>query len=92
MSSISILWLGVFVVLLIVLGFLKSKFKLSFSIRVFIAMVLGMALGLKIYFSVDIDDVGHIRKWFALIGYRSVENVNITISTSEYYFGFIKIK
>ncbi|MGL1893489.1 MAG: dicarboxylate/amino acid:cation symporter [Spirochaetaceae bacterium] len=79
MSSLAIIWLGAFIVLLVGLGYLKSKLKLSFSIRVFIAMVLGIALGLGIYFSAEPEITGQVRKWFALVGYGYIDLLKMLI-------------
>ncbi|QEN05070.1 dicarboxylate/amino acid:cation symporter [Thiospirochaeta perfilievii] len=79
MSSIAILWLGVFLVLLLGLGLIKSKTGLSFSTRVFISMVLGIALGLGIYFTTDVEVAGGIRKWLSLVGYGYVDLLKMLI-------------
>lgn len=72
------LWLGVFTALLVGLGLLKKFTALSFSIRVFIAMVLGILLGLGVYFAGSQDSV-QIRKWFALIGYGYIDLLKMLI-------------
>ncbi|MBN2617762.1 MAG: dicarboxylate/amino acid:cation symporter [Spirochaetales bacterium] len=79
MSTLSFLWLIIFVVLLIGLGLLKTLFKLSFSIRVFVAMVLGIALGLGIYFTLGASESGEIRQWFSLVGYGYVDLLKMII-------------
>lgn len=63
-----IAWLSVFTALLATLVLLKAKTALSFSLRVFIAMILGGGLGLAVYFTAAPEAVVEIRRWFSLIG------------------------
>lgn len=79
MSGLAYLWVGIFALLLIGLGLLKKYTKLSFSIRVFIAMVLGFGLGLTLYFIGTEEVIGQTRKWFALIGYGYVDLLRMLI-------------
>ncbi len=79
MIGLTLTWLGVFAVLLIILVLLKVKFKISFSARVFIAMVAGGTLGV-ILFSVGSDELlGEIRRWFSLVGYGYVDLLRMLI-------------
>ncbi len=79
MSSVTLIWLGIFIVLLIGTGLLKKQFNLSFSVRVFVAMVLGAILGLIIYLKVDATEAGNIRKWLSLVGYGYIDLLKMLI-------------
>lgn len=77
--SLTVLWVGIMVVLLIVVGILKSRFGMPFSIRLFIAMLLGMVLGLFVYFSGEPDEIENTRQWFALVGYGYIDLLRMLI-------------
>lgn len=74
-----IIWLAVFAALLVGLWLLKRLFNVPFSIRVFVSMVVGMALGLILYFSHHTDVTDQVRRWYSLVGYGFVDLLRMLI-------------
>lgn len=72
-------WLAVFLVLLVALWYLKAKTALSFSVRTFLAMLAGIALGLSVFFTTDPETATQIRRWFSLIGQGFVDLLRMLI-------------
>lgn len=78
-TGIIVAWLVGFALLLALLGVLKAKTKLSFSVRVFIAMAIGIALGLGVYFVAPPEAATEIRKWFSLVGQGFIDLLKMLI-------------
>jgi uncharacterized protein len=77
--GIPIVWLAVFLAALVVVYFLKAKLNLGFGIRVFLALVIGTAIGLTLYLRGDADLTAEVRRWFSLIGYGYVDLLRMLI-------------
>src|SRR5690606_39612010 len=77
--STTIAWLIGFALLLVGLGVLKARTNLSFSIRVFLAMAVGIALGLGVFFTAGSEAAGDIRRWFSLVGHGYVDLLRMLI-------------
>ncbi len=73
------LWMLGFVALLVVLILLKSKMHLSFSNRVFIALLLGSVFGLTLFFFADTSINQEVRRWVSLVGFGYVDFLRMLI-------------
>jgi len=88
-------WLAGFALLFAVNILLDKKAKLSFSIRVFIAMILGMGFGLLLHFSASGETAGEVRRWLSLIGYGYVDLLRmliIPLVPTSIIVGMMKLK
>lgn len=74
-----ILWMLGFVVLIAFLVLLKSKMHLSFSIRVLIALLLGAAFGLALFFLAEKTVNQEVRRWVSLVGFGYVDLLRMLI-------------
>jgi len=74
-----ILWMLGFVALIVFLVLLKSKMHLSFSIRVLIALLLGAALGLALFFFAEKSINQEVRRWVSLVGFGYVDLLRMLI-------------
>ncbi|KGE73193.1 dicarboxylate/amino acid:cation symporter [Spirochaeta lutea] len=95
MDTTVLLWLAGFVLLLVGLGLLKRFTSLSFSVRVFIAMLAGMALGLGVFAGVSEETGGELRRWFSLVGYGYVDLLRmliIPLVPTSIIAGFLKLE
>ena len=93
--STSIAWLIGFALLLVGLGVLKARTNLSFSIRVFLAMAVGIALGLGVFFTAGSEAAGDIRRWFSLVGHGYVDLLRmliIPLVPTSIVAGLLKLK
>ena len=79
MSSGFFVTLGVFLVLLAGLALPAFRKNVSFSVRVFIAMVVGGALGLIVFSVIDEGTGAELRRWFSLVGYGYVDLLRMLI-------------
>lgn len=77
--TIVLVWAGVLILLLYFTWLLKSKFSISFSVRLFCGMLFGMALGLIVHFSGTSKEIDQIRQWFSLIGYGFIDLLRMLI-------------
>jgi Na+/H+-dicarboxylate symporter len=68
-----------FLALLVGVWFLRKRFNLPFSARVFVAMILGMAIGLALYFTGAEETAAEVRRWFSLVGYGFVDLLRMLI-------------
>lgn len=73
------LWIFGFVLLLAVLVVLKRKFHLPFSTRVFIALLLGAAFGMALFFLATAEANQNVRRWVSLVGYGYVDLLRMLI-------------
>lgn len=73
------LWLGVFIILLMVLVMLRRTLHISFSIRVLIALLLGAVLGLSLFLFATESVSGEVRRWVALVGNGYVDLLRMLI-------------
>ena len=88
-------WLVIFAALLMITAILEKSSKLTFSIRVFISMILGMVLGLALHFWGNEETTGEVRKWFSLIGYGYVDLLRmliIPLVPTSIIVGLMKLK
>ena len=74
-----ILWMLGFVALIVLLVLLKSKMHLSFSIRVLIALLLGAAFGLALFFYAEKTINQEVRRWVSLVGFGYVDLLRMLI-------------
>jgi Na+/H+-dicarboxylate symporter len=74
-----ILWMLGFVALIVFLVLLKSKMHLSFSIRVLIALLLGAAFGLALFFFAEKTINQEVRRWISLVGFGYVDLLRMLI-------------
>ncbi|PKL29018.1 MAG: dicarboxylate/amino acid:cation symporter [Spirochaetae bacterium HGW-Spirochaetae-2] len=74
-----ILWMLGFVALIGFLVLLKSKMHLSFSIRVLIALLLGAAFGLALFFLAEKTVNQEVRRWVSLVGFGYVDLLRMLI-------------
>lgn len=74
-----ILWMLGFVALIAFLVLLKSKMHLSFSIRVLIALLLGAAFGLALFFLAEKTVNQEVRRWVSLVGFGYVDLLRMLI-------------
>jgi hypothetical protein len=74
-----ILWMLGFVALIVLLVLLKSKMHLSFSIRVLVALLLGAAFGLALFFYAEKTINQEVRRWVSLVGFGYVDLLRMLI-------------
>lgn len=74
-----ILWLGIFVLLIVGLVFLKSRWHIPFSVRVLVSLVLGALFGLSLFFFADSAVSQEVRRWVALVGNGYVDLLRMLI-------------
>jgi Na+/H+-dicarboxylate symporter len=75
----TLLWLGIFVLLLASLVAMKRRFHLPFSIRVSTALALGALLGLALFFFAESATRDEVRRWTALVGNGYVDLLRMLI-------------
>jgi len=75
----TLLWLGIFVLLLVALVLMKRRFHLPFSIRVSTALALGALLGLALFFFAESATRDDVRRWTALVGNGYVDLLRMLI-------------
>lgn len=74
-----ILWMLGFVALTVFLVLLKSKMHLSFAIRVLVALLLGAAFGLALFFFAEKTINQEVRRWISLVGFGYVDLLRMLI-------------
>ncbi len=74
-----VLWMVPFVVLIVALALLKSKWHVSFSSRVAISLVLGALFGLAMFFFADKAVSQEARRWIALVGNGYVDLLRMLV-------------
>lgn len=75
--GITALWLIVFALSLAALGLLRKK--VNFSLRVFLALLIGGALGLILHFRAAPEVTAEVRRWLSLIGYGYIDLLRMLI-------------
>ena len=75
----TILWILGFILLIAILVVLKRKFHLPFSTRVFIALILGSAFGIALFFLAKPETNQEVRKWVSLVGFGYVDLLRMLI-------------
>jgi len=76
---VSVVWLLGFIALLVVLGMLKHKFHLPFSVRVSIALALGAVYGFMIFLFTTGETNSEVRRWISLVGFGYVDLLRMLI-------------
>lgn len=72
--------LAIFFSILFLIGYLKKRFKISFSYQVTIAMLLGLGFGLLSLQLLSSDSLNKLRgNWYALIGYGYIDFLKMLI-------------
>lgn len=75
----TLVWILGFVLILAFLVVLKRKFHLPFSTRVFIALLLGAAFGMALFFLASPEQNQDTRRWVSLIGFGYVDLLRMLI-------------
>ena len=75
----TVVWLGIFLLLIAVLVMMKRRFRLPFSIRVSTALALGALLGLTLFFFAESATRDEVRRWTALVGNGYVDLLRMLI-------------
>ncbi|MGH0054258.1 MAG: dicarboxylate/amino acid:cation symporter [Sphaerochaetaceae bacterium] len=73
------IWMGIFVVLLAVLVLMRRLWHLSFSVRVFVSLLLGASFGLSLYFFAEEGIASQVRTWVSLVGNGYVDLLRMLI-------------
>lgn len=73
------LWLVVFLLLIVALAVAGKRFKVSFSVLVFAALVAGAIFGLLLFFFADAPVSQEVRRWVSLIGNGYVDLLKMLI-------------
>ncbi|WP_321992063.1 dicarboxylate/amino acid:cation symporter [Marispirochaeta aestuarii] len=79
MGASFFIWLAVFLLLLVILALPKFRAGVPFSLRVFIAMLLGGGVGVAIYATQSPEVSEELRPWFSLVGYGYVDLLRMLI-------------
>jgi len=74
-----VIWLIVFILLIVGLLLLKRIWHLSFSIRVFIALLVGAIFGLALFRFSEASMAAEVRKWISLVGNGYVDLLRMLI-------------
>lgn len=75
----TLVWILGFVLILAFLVVLKRKYHLPFSTRVFIALVLGAAFGMALFFLASPEQNQDTRRWVSLVGFGYVDLLRMLI-------------
>ncbi len=75
----TILWILGFILLIAILVVLKRKFHIPFSTRVFIALILGSAFGIALFFLAKPETNQEVRRWVSLVGFGYVDLLRMLI-------------
>lgn len=75
----SFIWIGVFALLLGFLALLSKKGQVSFSTRVFLALLMGSGFGLALFFFAETPVSQVVRKWTGLVGNGYVDLLRMLI-------------
>lgn len=74
-----IIWLAIFAVLLVGLVLLRRVWHLSFSLRVFIALIIGALYGLALFNFTSGELSSQVRTWISLVGNGYVDLLRMII-------------
>lgn len=73
------LWILGFILLIAFLVVLKRKYHLPFSTRVFLALLLGAAFGMALFFLASEEANQNVRRWVSLVGFGYVDLLRMLI-------------